>query len=217
MKIFKKISGTIDTANDWLGHIFSLMSLITLAVILCEVVLRRLFNKPQIWTNDMICMSFGCYVILISAYGFLKKSFVCVDVFFAMLPKVGQHILHIVTYFIFFVPFVFKLLPTSWNFWMKAYTIHELSYSVWQPPTWPLKFCLFLGLFLLAVQGISEILKNLDWVIDYYRNGCKEPEEKTVDLLTEIMGDDAEEARREMQKAVEATEEKNAADEQEGK
>ena len=33
-------------------------------------------------------------------------------------------------------------------------------YSTWQPPVWPMKFCLFVGLLLLSIQGISEILKQ---------------------------------------------------------
>ncbi|MDD3164398.1 MAG: TRAP transporter small permease subunit [Oscillospiraceae bacterium] len=190
MKIIKGITKGIDTVNEWLGRVFSFVTLITLVVILCEVVLRRLMNKPQIWTNDMICMSFGCYVILISAFGFLHKSFVCVDVFFAKLKPIAQKILHIITYLIFFVPFTFKLLPVCWRFWLKAYNIHELGYSVWQPPTWPIKFCLFLGLFLLSVQGVSEILKNLNWIIYYFRNGRKAPEEDDApSVLESVLGE----------------------------
>ena len=161
MKIVKGICKGIDKVNDILGNIFSVLVLGILGVIICEVVLRRLFNSPQIWTQDLIVMLFAAYIILISAYGFQKKAFVAVDVVFAMFPKLVQHILHVVTYFCFLVPFVFWITPKTWNFFLKAYTTHEQTYSVWAAPTWPVKFCFFLGMVLLCVQSVSEILKEV--------------------------------------------------------
>ncbi len=166
MKVIDGICGVIDKGNDILGRIFSLLVLGILGVILCEVVLRRLFNRPQIWTQDLIVMLFASYIILICAYGFQKKAFVAVDVLFARLPQMAQYILHTVTYLIFLVPFVVPMLPVSWNFFLKAYTTGEQSYSVWAAPTWPVKFCLFFGLLLLAIQSVSEILKQVRGIIE---------------------------------------------------
>ena len=166
MKVINAICKGIDKVNDILGQVFSVLSLGILAVIIIEVVLRRLFNSPQIWTQDLIVMLFACYIILICAYGFQKKAFVAVDVLFAQLPKLAQHILHLVTYVIFLVPFVFALLPASWSFFLKAYTTGEQTYSVWAAPTWPVKLCLFVGLLLMAVQSVSEILKQVQGIAE---------------------------------------------------
>jgi TRAP-type mannitol/chloroaromatic compound transport system permease small subunit len=160
MKIIKAICKVIDKVNDVLGNIFSVLVLGILAVILCEVVLRRLFNKPQIWTQDLIVMLFACYTILICAYGFQKKAFVAVDVVFAMLPQLAQHILHIITYLCYLVPFTTWILPKTFNFFLKAYTTHEQTYSVWAVVTWPEKLCFFIGFLLLTIQAVSEILKE---------------------------------------------------------
>ena len=166
MKVINAICKGTDKVNDILGQVFSVLSLGILAVIIIEVVLRRLFNSPQIWTQDLIVMLFACYIILICAYGFQKKAFVAVDVLFAQLPKLAQHILHLVTYVIFLVPFVFALLPVSWSFFLKAYTTGEQTYSVWAAPTWPVKLCLFVGLLLMAVQSVSEILKQVQGIAE---------------------------------------------------
>ena len=123
MKAIKAIYNGIDKFNDFLGRIFSVLSLAILAVIMCEVILRRIFNRPQIWTQDLIVMLFACYIILISAYGLQKKAFVAVDVVYAMFPVRVQHILHIVTYAIFLVPFLMGLVPASWTFFLNAYLL----------------------------------------------------------------------------------------------
>ena len=116
MKVIKRICDVIDLVNDWIGRIASFAVLGILAVIVTEVVLRRLFHSPQIWTMDVICMTFGCYIIMVCAYGFQKKAFVAVDVLYARLKPLTQHILHLITYVIFMVPFVFVLVPESWGF-----------------------------------------------------------------------------------------------------
>lgn len=109
MKVIKRICDVIDLVNDWIGRIASFAVLGILAVIVTEVVLRRLFHSPQIWTMDVICMTFGCYIIMVCAYGFQKKAFVAVDVLYARLKPLAQNILHLITYLVFFVPFVFVL------------------------------------------------------------------------------------------------------------
>ena len=171
MKVIKGICNGIDKFNDILGRVFSVLVLGILGVILCEVVLRRIFNRPQIWTQDLTVMLFACYIILICAYGFQKKAFVAVDVVFAMLPQMAQHILHIITYLIFLVPFVVSLLPSGWSFFLRAYTTHEQTYSVWVAPTWPVKLCLFVGLVLLAIQAVSEILKHVEGLVTASAHG----------------------------------------------
>ena len=118
MKVIKRICDVIDLVNDWIGRIASFAVLGILAVIVTEVVLRRLFHSPQIWTMDVICMTFGCYIIMVCAYGFQKKAFVAVDVLYARLKPLAQNILHLITYLVFFVPFVFVLVPESFGFFI---------------------------------------------------------------------------------------------------
>ena len=54
MKALKRICSVIDLIVDWIGRIASFAVLGILAVIVTEVVLRRIFRSPQIWTMDVI-------------------------------------------------------------------------------------------------------------------------------------------------------------------
>ncbi len=150
----------IDLVNDWIGRIASFAVLGILAVIVTEVVLRRLFHSPQIWTMDVICMTFGCYIIMVCAYGFQKKAFVAVDVLYARLKPLAQNILHLITYLVFFCSVRIRARARELRiFFLRSYTTGERGYSVWAPPAWPVKLALFVGMTLLALQGISEMLK----------------------------------------------------------
>lgn len=176
MKVLKRISSVIDCINDWIGRICSFAVIGILAVIVIEVVMRRLLHSPQIWTQDSICMIFGCYIILVCAYGFQKKAFVAVDVLYARLKPLTQNILHLITYIIFLVPFAFVLVPESFNFFLKAFVTGEKGYSVWAPPTWPVKLCLFVGITLLALQGLSEMIKCVCNIADALQQKKQEKE-----------------------------------------
>ena len=170
-KVIKRICDVIDLVNDWIGRIASFAVLGILAVIVTEVVLRRLFHSPQIWTMDVICMTFGCYIIIVCAYGFQKKAFVAVDVLYARLKPLAQNILHLITYLVFFVPFVFVLVPESFGFFLRSYTTGERGYSVWAPPAWPVKLALFVGMTLLALQGISRCSSACAASVSRFRHG----------------------------------------------
>ena len=37
---------------------------------------------------------------------------------------------------------------------------------MWAAPTWPVKLCLFVGLSLLALQSVSEILKQVQGIAE---------------------------------------------------
>ena len=52
-------------------------------------------------------------------------------------------------------------MKTSWDFFYKSISTHELSWSQWSPIVWPVKLALFLGLVMLLAQGISEIIKAI--------------------------------------------------------
>ena len=40
---------------------------------------------------------------------------------------------------------------------------------MWAAPTWPVKLCFFIGMFLLAVQTVSEILKQVIGLVEVIR------------------------------------------------
>lgn len=171
MVIIRKLCTVIDTITEATGRIFAFVVLATQFTVLFEVVARKIFNRPQIWTMDIILYTYGIYFILVLAYGFLNKSYVRVDVLSATWKHIVEHIIHLVTYFIFMWPFLFWIMYRAFYFAAKSYMIGEKNYSVWLPPLWPVKILFAVGLVLLNLQALSETLKEILWIFDYFRNG----------------------------------------------
>jgi TRAP-type mannitol/chloroaromatic compound transport system permease small subunit len=173
VNVLKLISRAIDNIIDKIGVVLSFGALVILAVITFEVFSRRFFNSPTIWAYETITMVFAAYVVLICAYGLQKGSFVCVDLFSAKFPPITGNIITLVTYGIFFFPFVGGIMKTSWDFFYKSITTNELSWSQWSPIVWPVKLALFIGLLMLLAQGISEIIKAVVQIQEELRDRKK--------------------------------------------
>ncbi len=176
MSILRKICRVLDTVNDVLGRAISFLIVGIVAVIMCEVVLRRFFHMPQIWTTDLITMIFGCYTVMILALGMQHGTFVRVDLLVERLRPITAHWLHLISSIILQLPFAWYMIPRAYTFFLKSYTTGELGYSVWAPILWPVKLCLFIGMVLLGIQIVSELLKELNWIITYYKNHKQDPE-----------------------------------------
>lgn len=175
MKLLETICRGVDTVVDGVSRVIAFLVLAVVAIIMCEVILRRVFGLPQIWTTDLITMLFGCYTIMILAFGLQHGTFVCVDLIVERLSWVTRTWIALITAILFQLPFAYFLIPRSWTFFYKSLSTAERGYSVWAPYLWPVKLCLFIGLVLLGIQIISEILKHILWLLRYYRSGRQEP------------------------------------------
>ena len=134
MKVIKRICDVIDLVNDWIGRIASFAVLGILAVIVTEVVLRRLFHSPQIWTMDVICMTFGCYIIMVCATASRRRPLLRLMCCMRLKP-LAQNILHLITYLVFFCSVRIRA-RAELGFFLRSYTTGERGYSVWAPPAY---------------------------------------------------------------------------------
>ena len=157
MNIIKKI----DLLNDWIGRVvsFSIVLLILLAVM--EVVQRRIFNSPTIWSFEVTTQIFGFYFMIIAGCGLFYGSHVAIDVFTHYLSPRAKAILDIVSYFIFFFPFTVVCAWQGYLFAAKSWSIKETSMSVFGPAIYPIKTVIVIAFVLLIIQGIAEVAKKI--------------------------------------------------------
>ncbi len=166
MKIVKIITKIIDSINEWIGKVVSYSSIILMLVVAYEVISRKFFNKPTLWAFETITMVYGFFFMMVLGYGLLKNAHVSVDVVTTMLSKKTQHILSIITYIVLFFPFVIKMIPPSLAFAINSWGMKEQSWSAWAPPVYPIKTVIVIAFTLLLLQGISQFLKSVTYLIE---------------------------------------------------
>lgn len=161
MNTIVKITRAIDRTSDFIGQAAMYLSIILLGVIVFEVVSRRFFNAPTIWTYETCSMLFGAFIMFIMPYGMLHKVNVSVDIVTQRFSRKTRQVIDLVTYFLFFFPFILILLYAGGKFALASWQVGETSWSTWKPPMYYIKTCIPAAAFLTLLQGVSEILKRV--------------------------------------------------------
>lgn len=84
------------------------------------------------------------------------------DILFQTFSERGKVLVNIVGYLILCLP---VLCPLTCILGIQAFTAFEsnerAATSAWGPPVWPFRFVFFLSFFLLTLQCIAELIKNI--------------------------------------------------------
>ncbi|MCX8030416.1 MAG: TRAP transporter small permease subunit [Thermodesulfovibrionales bacterium] len=157
----KGIIKLFDLINEYAGRATSIIIYFLLLVVVYEVISRKVFNAPTVWGFDLSFMLYSTMFLLGGGYTLKYSGHVAIDVFTSRLPKRKQAIISLITYLIFFFPFMFVLIYVSGAFALQSWIDLERSQSPWNQPLYHFKTLMPIGFTLLMIQGISEFLKTL--------------------------------------------------------
>jgi TRAP-type mannitol/chloroaromatic compound transport system permease small subunit len=161
MEIIKKYTNTIDSISNWVGKIGAWSVLILMVLVVFEVISRRIFNAPTIWTFETITMIYGFHFMIVAAYGLLHKAMVSVDSVYEKFSVRNRAILDIISYLVLYFPFVIGIFIVSLDFVKRSWAIKEVSQSLFAAPVYLYKTIIPIVFGLLILQGISEMLKQV--------------------------------------------------------
>jgi len=151
----------LERVSDWSGKVFSFIVVPLTVLIVFEVVTRRLFNRPTIWTFELSNFLFGSHFMLVAAYGLLHKSHVSIDIFIVRFSRKSQETILLAGYFLFFFPFLIAILFYGIEVAARSWAMWEESWSVWHPPLYPVKTVIPITAGLLIIQGAADVIKKI--------------------------------------------------------
>jgi len=85
------------------------------------------------------------------------------------MPERARILIDIVCGFLFLLPICIILVYFTWPWFVDSWNIHEMSSNAGGLIRWPVKLILPVGFALMALQGVSEIIKRLAALSDSYR------------------------------------------------
>jgi TRAP-type mannitol/chloroaromatic compound transport system permease small subunit len=159
MKIQSLLHG-IDQLSKSVGHAFAWCVVILILGTSYEVFVRYILDDPTSWAFDMSFILYGGMFLMAGAYALSRGSHVRGDIFYRLMPKRVQASIELVLFITFFYPGVIALMYSGWSYAMDSTRIQEVSVnSPVGVPIWQLKMVIPAAGFMLAVQGIAEILR----------------------------------------------------------
>lgn len=166
MKSFVSFIRFLDRINRWCGQWFvSWLMLFIMGVVLFEVVTRRFFGSPQIWTQEIITYLFCAHFVLALGYTLHYREHVNADVLTSLLPEKVQVALETIVYFLFIGLFLYIMTPTSLKFAERAWIYGERASTAFNSPVYLVKALIPISLILLTIQTIAILLKNIIYLL----------------------------------------------------
>ena len=159
--MFAKISRTIDAFSTRQGEITSMLIFPLLGVVLYEVIMRYGFNTPTSWGFEATAFLYGMHYMFGISYTDVRKGHVQVDIFTSLAPKKVRAAISVLTTLIFFMPVMLGMTIWSTTFALTSIQGLERNSTSWAPPIYPFKVVMALCFFFLLMQGISNLIKEL--------------------------------------------------------
>ena len=159
-----KISRLVDWLNDRLGH--GLMWLILAAVLISagNAIVRKAFDTSSNALLEIQWYLFAAVFMLGSGFAFLKNAHVRIDFISNHLSPRTRNLIDIVGIVVFLLPLCYMLVTLSWPLFENAWKSGEMSQNAGGLIRWPMYGLIPLGFILLALQGLSELIKRAAFI-----------------------------------------------------
>jgi TRAP-type mannitol/chloroaromatic compound transport system permease small subunit len=155
------VSSFIDWINEKVGFVTNLLVLLACVVSAGNAMTRYAFNLSSNAWLEVQWYMFAVIVMFGAAYTLRRNEHVRVEIFYLMLSERAQLWLDLICTIVFLVPICLLLAYLSWPFFMISYNDGEMSGNAGGLVRWPIKFVLPAGFVMLALQGVSEIIKRI--------------------------------------------------------
>jgi TRAP-type mannitol/chloroaromatic compound transport system permease small subunit len=103
--------------------------------------------------------------LLCAGYTLLRNEHVRIDIVAGRLSKRTQTWIDIIGAVLFLLPMALIIMWLSWPMVVDSYVRHEISGDAGGLLRWPAKVLIPVGFFLLVLQGISEIIKRVAFLM----------------------------------------------------
>jgi TRAP-type mannitol/chloroaromatic compound transport system permease small subunit len=166
-----RLSQLIDFVNERLGRIANWLVLLACLISAGNAMSRYAFDLSSNAWLEVQWYMFALLVMLGAAYTLKRNEHVRVDIIYLNLSERGQLWIDILGALLFLLPAMIFLTWLSWPFFHQSYVVGEISGNAGGLIRWPIKIVLPLGFALLALQGISELIKRIGALNGYVSVG----------------------------------------------
>jgi TRAP-type mannitol/chloroaromatic compound transport system permease small subunit len=165
MSFLLSISRGIDRLNQSVGLFTTWLILIVTVISAGNAIVRKAFNISSNGLLEIQWYLFAAVFLLGAGYGFLKNSHVRIDFVSGMLSARTRNWIDVGGILVALFPFCFLCIYLSWPLLVQAYNTGEMSSNAGGLIRWPVYAMVPLGFGLLMLQGVSELIKRLSFLI----------------------------------------------------
>ena len=167
MRSLLAFSALIDALNEKIGGVCNWLVLLACVVSAGNAMVRYAYDTSSNAWLEIQWYMFAVIVMLGASYTMKRNEHVRVDIFYMTLSRRGQLWVDILGTLVFLLPTCTILAWLSWPFFMQSFNVYEHSSNAGGLLRWPIKLVLPVGFALVALQGLSELIKRVAFLNGY--------------------------------------------------
>ena len=133
--------------------------LVMVALVIVDIILRRLFNSPLPWSLEVVEVMLVVVVFFSVAYCGARRAHISIDVLISRFPPRVRNIVDIFTYFLGVILFAFM----AWGGAASAMddrVVNRIT-GILPIPIYPFAFVVAFGSLLLALVLLAQLLNSI--------------------------------------------------------
>ena len=167
MNFLLALSRAIDALNRRVGHAVYWLILAAVLVSAGNAMSRYLFDISSNAWLELQWYLFSAVFLLAAGYALLHNEHVRIDVIFGHLPPRLRAWIDLIGGVFFLLPMAIIIMALSWPMFVDSYRLNEYSSDAGGLLRWPVKLLIPVGFLLLALQGVSEIIKRIAFLLGH--------------------------------------------------
>lgn len=165
MSLLLRISGLIDRLNQVVGRSVLWLILVMVLVSAGNATVRYAFNTSSNAWLEVQWYLFSAVFLLAAGYTLLRNEHIRIDVVTSRFPPRVQAWIDVLGGVFFLLPMAGGIMVLSWPMVVDSFARGEMSSDAGGLLRWPVKALIPAGFLLLALQGVSEIIKKLAFLM----------------------------------------------------
>lgn len=191
MRALLKLSNAIDWLNSLVGRYVIWLILASTVISGVNAAVRKAFNMSSNAYLEVQWYLFAASFLLAAGYTLLNHEHVRIDVIAGRLSKRTQVWLDVFGFTVFLLPLCLAILWFSIPFFLKGFQSGEMSNNAGGLIRWPVFLMLPLGFGLLMLQGFSELIKRIAYLMGLIedptlKKGTKSAEEELAEEIVRL-------------------------------
>lgn len=165
MSALLQLSRAIDRLNEWVGRWLGWLVLAAVLISAINAIVRKLFNMSSNAFLEIQWYLFAAVFLCAAGYTLLRQEHVKIDVVLHRFTRRTQIKIEVFGILAFLLPFVFVVINLVLPLALKAYEMNEMSSNAGGLIRWPVYALVPLGFALLGLQGVSELIKRIGFLM----------------------------------------------------
>ncbi|OHC63980.1 MAG: C4-dicarboxylate ABC transporter substrate-binding protein [Rhodocyclales bacterium GWA2_65_19] len=159
-----KLSRLVDWLNGQLGRGLKWLILAAVLISAGNAIVRKAFDMSSNALLEIQWYLFAAVFMLGAGFAFLKNAHVRIDFISNHLSARTRNLIDIIGIVVFLLPLCYMLVTLSWPLFANAWNSGEMSQNAGGLIRWPMYGLIPLGFALLALQGLSELIKRAAFI-----------------------------------------------------